>query len=430
MAMDPPSLTRFLGGHLIAVGASGLFAAACIIALQSVLVVLLGDRLFRRWALLLQGLVITFLVMLMLLLPVLSGIVPVVLQSGSGFARWLPPFWFLGIEQRLMEGPSALPIYTVLAHTGVVGTTAVCAIAILSYPLAYARRTRGLVEGAATVSAYIPFARPFNRLLHRFVVRSPLRCAVFHFISQTLLRVPRFRIYLVIYGGVGLSVVAASILRFSTLHRQVRLEISADGLRAATAVVVFWIVAGLRMAFVSSGNQRGGWLFRFLHGSPLHFQAAMDQSLATRRWVLLAAGVVSLGALSVFWLIAPPELRTWQASVAQAVIAAAMCVLLTDAFFLNVATVPFTGEPTREEPNLALTVLKYFTFFPLVSALPLRLEPWIETSASHSFIVMGTVVLGHLLISRRHRDLLRDYSNQLALEADEEDFPMNLGLRY
>jgi hypothetical protein len=232
------------------------------------------------------------------------------------------------------------------------------------------------------------------------------------------------------YVGVGLSVVAASILRFTTFNRQVHLEISADGIRVATAVVVFWMVAGLRMAFVSSGNQRGRWLFRFVHGSPQHFAAAVDQSVATRGWVLLVVGIVSLCAISVFRWIAPPELRSWDACFAQALIAAVMCIVLTDAFFLNVTTIPFTGEPTREEPNLAFTVLKYFTFFPIVSALPLRLEPWIEASPWHFLVVTGCAVGAHLLLNSRHNAILRDYSNQLALEADEEDFPMNLGLRY
>jgi hypothetical protein len=75
-------------------------------------------------------------------------------------------------------------------------------------------------------------------------------------------------------------------------------------------------------------------------------------------------------------------------------------------------------------------VLKYFTFFPLVSALPLRLEPWIEAGAAHFWIVAGVAAAAHVLLDRRHRGRLREYSSQLSLEADDEDFPMNLGLRY
>jgi hypothetical protein len=75
--------------------------------------------------------------------------------------------------------------------------------------------------------------------LHAALVRQPVCRAVFHFISQTVLRVPRYRIYLVLYGGVGLSVVAASLLRFSAAHEQVRMGISEYGIRAALGIVAF-----------------------------------------------------------------------------------------------------------------------------------------------------------------------------------------------
>ena len=50
-----------------------------------------------------------------------------------------------------------------------------------------------------------------------------------------------------------------------------------------------------------------------------------------------------------------------------------MCLLLTDAFFLNVTAVPFTGG-TREPSNLAFTVLKYFSSFPFIAPLSVGLQ--------------------------------------------------------
>jgi hypothetical protein len=107
-----------------------------------------------------------------------------------------------------------------------------------------------------------------------------------------------------------------------------------------------------------------------------------------------------------------------------------MCLLLTDAFFLNVTSLPFTSDQAREQPNLAMTMLKFFTFFPLVAALPLQVEPWIESSPWHFAILFVTVAVAHLALQRRHQSIIREYCNQLPLEEDEEDFPMKLGLRY
>lgn len=429
-SFDPPNLPRLLAGHVLAVLSSGLFSAALILAMQGTLLSVLGERLFRRISLVLQGLSITVLLMLLFLFPVLSGAVPVFLQSKSPFVLCFPPFWFLGIYQRLLEGPSALPIYAQLAQTGCEALLIVIGIAMMAYPLAYLRRVRQLVVGSGTCDTRKWVTRPLQDLLHATLLRPPVGRATFHFISQTILRVQRYRVYLVLYGGVGLSVVVASILRLTVARGQVRIGISADGIRAAIAIVAFWTVAGLRMAFVSPGNRQENWTFRIVHGRPPHCNVAMPQLLAAKLWALLWTAVVTFGAYLAFRVIAPRELLTWPATASLLLIAAGLCLLLTDAFFLNVKTVAFTGEPSREDPNLALTVLKYFTFFPIVLWLPVVSEPWIEASIQHFVLAVAAIAGSHLVFRAIHRRIIQDYCDLPGLEDDEEDFPMKLGLRY
>jgi len=429
-SIDPPNLARMLAGHLLAVAGSGLFSATFILALQGVALSVLGEALFRRLSLLLQGLFITVLLMLLFLSPALSSAVPVFLKSGSRYALYYPPFWFLGIYQRLLEGPSALPIYSKLAQTGCVALAITMAVAILAYPLAYMRRVRQLVVGPGTHDTRNRVAQPVHGLLHATLLRSPVRRAVFHFISQTLLRVQRYRIYLVLYGGVGLSVLVASVLRLTVAHGQVRVEISADGIRAAIAIVAFWTIAGLRMAFVSPGNRQGSWAYHIVHGRPPALETALQLLRAAKLWVLLWAGLITIGALLVFRTFAPTELLTWPATASVLLIAAGMCLLLTDALFLNVKTVAFTGEPIREQPNLALTLLKYFTFLPLIVWLPVFFEPWIERSPVHFAVAAAAIVAVHFAFDQAHRRILRVHCAMRALEDGEDDFPMKLGLRY
>ena len=428
MATDPPQLLRLVAGDVVAVAAGGLFSAAFILALQGLLLAVLGERLFRRISLAVQGLAVVALVVLMLLFPVLSGVTPGLLQSGIAAVRWFPPFWFLGMFQRILEGPAALPVFAQLSRIGATATLAAGAIALAVYPLAYLRRVRALVEGAEARSTRNWAAAPLNGFLRATLVRPPVRRAVFHFIGQTLLRVPRYRIYLVLYGGVGLSVVAAAVLRFSMDGQLLRVGVSADGIRVSVGIVAFWVIAGLRTAFVSSGNQNGSWAMRIVHGRPPHFAAAIEQLLAAKVWVALCAGAVTLAMILLLRQVAPAELLATRATAAQLLVAAGMCILLTDAFFMNVTVIPFTG--TREPSNLAFTLLKYFSFFPLVAPLSIVSQFLIERSGRNFGIAAAVVVVIHLWFRKRHRDAVRLNSEQIELEEDEEEFPMRLGLRY
>ena len=429
MATDPPNLLRFVAGDLVAVVAGGLFAAAFVLAMQGVLLSLLGERLFRRISLAVQGGAVTALVVLMLLFPVLSGVTPGLLQSGSGMVRWFPPFWFLGIDQRILDGPAALPIFGELARIGAAATTIAAAAALVSYPIAYLRRVRALVEGAAARSLRNPVGAPLNWLLHATLVRPPVRRAVFHFIGQTLFRVPRYRIYLVLYGGVGLSVVAASVLRFSIAGDHLRVGVSADGIRVAIGIVAFWVIAGMRAAFDSPGNRQGNWALRIVHGQPPNFDAAIEQLVAAKVWVAMCAAMVTLLAFGLLRLAAPPELLSWSATGSQLLVAAGMCLLLTDVFFLHVTAVPFTGG-TREPSNLAFTILKYYTCFPAVMAACVASQFWIERSGRNFGIAAAIIVVVHLWLRRRHSGAVRLHSKQIELEEDEDEFPMRLGLKY
>jgi hypothetical protein len=429
-SFDPPNLTRLLSGHIVAVLASGMFSAVFVLALQGLFLAVFGENFFRRISLAVQGFSISVLLMFLLLFPVLSAAVPIFLQSGSRLVVYCPPFWFLGIYQRILEGPSALPIYTRLAQTGSAALVITLAAALLTYPIAYLRRVRQLIIGPGTHARRSRLGRPFELFLDGTILGRPIDRAVFHFISQTLLRVQRYRIYLVFYGGIGLSVVVATVLRLTVTHGEVRIAISADGIRAAIAISAFWTIAGLRMAFVSPGNRQGSWAFRIVHGRPPCLNTLAQQLDAAQLWAFLCSLLVTLAACVIFRIVAPAELGTAGATRSVLLLAAALCLLLTDAFFLTVKTVAFTGEPAREQANLALTVLKYFTFFPLVIWIPVTFEPWIEASILHFLLATTVVVAAHFVFRKLRHRILEEHCNMPALEDDEEDFPMKLGLRY
>ena len=139
--------------------------------------------------------------------------------------------------------------------------------------------------------------------------------------------------------------VVASVLRLSVKHGLVHVEISADGVRTAIAIVSFWTIAGLRMA-LRIARQSAGKLG--LPHRPTAGPQGSQHSHAPSRdcqilWALLF-GPMSYTFCA--WLIllralAPLELRTWPATCKPScsrLAAYSLHLLLTDALFLNVKT--------------------------------------------------------------------------------------------
>ncbi|HEY2858394.1 MAG TPA: hypothetical protein VGJ21_08255 [Terracidiphilus sp.] len=430
VATDPPRLASLVVSHASAVALAGLFSAGLVLALQGTLLALLGEKIFRRVSLLLQGLMVVVFLVVLLLFPVLSGVTPGLLEANSAAARWFPPFWFLAVFQQHLPDSQTLPSWPGLAHTGLLATGLAWTIAFLAYPVAHLRRVRALVQGTSSRRRRNWLLVPFHRVLHLTLLRPPVRRGVFHFISQTILRVPRYRIYLVIYCGAGAALVTAAILRLSVEHGHLSAGISADGIRVSIGIISFWIVAGLRSTFVSPGNQLGGWIFRAIYGKPAPYEAALFLFQAAALWAWLAASSVIVTAIIAFQLVAPSELRSWPSLASQLITGLALCLLLTDAFFLNVTRIPFTGERPAHEQNLAFTVLRYYMFFPFVTTLAVAFEYLMERGGARLGIAITLVAVAHLWLRKRHRNIVRLDCGALPLEEDEDDFPLRLGLRY
>jgi len=428
LATDPPSLPRLVFAHVASVLSAGLFASALVLGVQSVVLALFGERIFRRFALAAQGIAVTAFTVLLLFFPVLSEFTRDLLQSGSRNVFFFPPYWFLGIYQRILDGRAAQPIFTNLARCGVFALLASVALVIAAYPVAYLRRTRQLLVGANARSSQSRFFNGLLTPLNRAVARTPVGRAVFHFIGQTMLRVPRYRIYLVLYGGVGLSWVAVTVLRLRVNHQQLHFSIDPDGLRASIGLIAFWIVAGLRTTFTSAGNRQGAWIWQMTHGDPPVFTTSLERAEAAKRWVVLASVAVTLAMLGLLRVYAPLEILAGLSTAAQVALAIAFCALLTDLIFLRSDTVPFTGVSARQQSNLAFTVLGYFILLPLVMVLSRGFAIWMERDIRNLGVTIVIVAVIHLWLRKLSQDHLRLYCSEPAIEEADEQTYRPLGL--
>jgi hypothetical protein len=423
LVAELPNFFRHLLAHSMAVFASGTFAAATFLALQGILLNIAGENIFRRITPLLQGASIMLLLAILLLHPTLSRSLEPLLTSGAPAVRLFPPFWFLGIYERILMGPSAPAIFYELAHIGCYALLVMLACAVLTYPLAYRRRVRQLIEGGRAIDTPSRTAAPFQRILQATVLRLPAQRAIFHFISQTILRAQRQRVMLAMYGGLGIALTLSDMLVFRVGDGHVRPVLLPGGIRSAIPVMVFWTVAGLRSVLTSPIDRRGAWLFRVIIGRPNagHFAG-------TRVWLTLWATIIGLATALILHALARGSLPSHFTSLDQLLIAIGVSFLLTDIFLFSVRSIPFTQLRKSSITDLPLVVVRYFVAFPLLVAIIVHNETWIEASAPHLVKTLFFLIGAHLLLLKTHaRSLSQSTLDTPPDEADE--FPQRLGLR-
>ncbi len=423
LVADLPSLVRHLFAHAVAVGVAGVFIVAAFLGLQGILISVLGQRFSRMISPFLQGASMMLLLTVLILHPLLSMFLQPILESGGGAVRYFPPFWFLGLYEKLLTGSSTLPMFTALARTGFLATALVVFLVVITYPLAYRRRTRQLIEGSAVATTEIWLLKPLRKLLHAVILRIPQRRAVYHFINQTLLRTQRHRVYLAMYGGVGVTLMIASAIVIKPEHGHIRFGVTEYGLRAAIPMLAFWVIAGLRMAVVSPVDARGSWIFGIIHGRP-----RLDHLAATKMWVFLWGSTLTLAAVACEHMTGPASLRGWKVTLGQVVVALGLNLLLTDAFFMKVKVVPFTKGQSSGERNLAFVIVPYVIYFPLLLSNIVQMEVWIETSARHMVISIFLIAGIHTLMRWGHHRMADEQARRIDLD-DAEPMFQGLGLR-
>jgi hypothetical protein len=413
LATEPANVSRAFAAHFLAVIAAGLCASFQVLALQGLLISLLGARLFQKISTLLQSVLVMILSIVLFLFPVLSRSLAALLQSRSIVAHWFPPFWFLGIYESTLGGAATLPAFSRLAHAGYWATGLSIALAIVTYPLAYARSTRYAVEGSIAPNSKSRLVQPLVRLLHKTLLRTPSRRAVYHFISQTLLRSPRHRLYLAIYAGMGIALACVWVIAIQVQDDRIRIAVSTAGVRLAVPALAFWIVAGLSTSLLSPANPAGSWVFRLIHG-----RASSAQLRATRHWVLFWSIATALGTVAVLKFVSYPELRGLRQSLTQVFVAVGVCLLLSDAFSLQITTIPFTEARVPKNTDLAFILLRYIVLFPALVLATVNYESWMEASLSHLLLTALLILAAHYALRHVHTRIMKE---QLIRDFTEEE---------
>jgi hypothetical protein len=412
-----PHFARHVLGHFLAVTMSGLFASALLLSLQGILLNILGARLFRIISPILQGLALMVLLLVLFLTPLFSNYLEPLSNSGNKALLYFPPFWFLGIYERLLNGSSVLPIFHELARIGFWVTMIFIALAISSYPLAYKRKTRQVIEGASVPNTPNWFRSTTNSLLNHVYLLTPKQRAIYHFINQTLLRTAKHRVYLAAHAGLAFALVIAGVLAFQFKNGRITPVYSTYGLRSSIPILAFWLVSGFQTTLRSPVNVRASWIFTLIHDGPdPEYSAAID------RWVFMRIFFATVAVVLLAAVLSPETFLHSQQITIQLMIATSLSILLTKSFFQVFYSVPFSISANTARSNLPFVLLLYIVVFPPLVWGIAELGPWMTHSFGHVATMLLTTIVLLFVLDWRRRSAIKERAGWIRTENDEEDF--------
>lgn len=342
---------RTVGAHAIAVAMAGIFGSTLIAGLGGLLLCVLPSRLFRAVSPPVQMLTVAALA-LAILHYARTGASMEAIQAGDlSSARWIPAFWFLGAYQYVLHGASAPAFAAPMARYAVWATAGAVALLIATYPLAWVRMRRMAMEGEGNRGKRAN--RRLTAVLHA-AVRTPAERAVYHFIGQTMARNSRYQVYLAIYCGTGLALSIACATAIHATHGHLSFGVSTYGLHAVMPLLLFWIVAGLKMAFAFPLLLQARWVFR-VTGADMHLCMR-----AARKWAFGCALGLMLMLLCALFAAG----LHGRALLVQAVLGFCMCAVFVGGFFFAQNSLPFSKPRSPGKTSLPLVLTLYLGVLP------------------------------------------------------------------
>ncbi|HTV08646.1 MAG TPA: hypothetical protein VMD97_06355 [Candidatus Aquilonibacter sp.] len=345
------SFGRQIVAQAVATLSAGIFGALAVMLLSGVLLCVFPPMLFRTVSLAFRMLAVTALGLLVIHYARFGDSMQQLLANGGEKMRWVPSFWFLGLYQSIQHGAAAPSFAAPMMQRADIASALALLGVVLVYPMAWIRMRRMAIEEQVnrTASRGHLTSRPIHSL-----IRIPEQRAVFHFIGQTMARTTRYQVYMAIYFGAGLALAISCATRVQVQNGTTHPALSSFGLHAVMPLLVFWTIAGLKMAFVFPLQLDARWIFRST-GASLSSCIA-----AARKWAL------SSGLAVVFVVTTALVCAGWSGCqlLVQAVCGAALAAILVDGFFFAQTSVPFSRARRPGRTSLPLLLALYLGVLP------------------------------------------------------------------
>ena len=161
-------------------------------------------------------------------------------------------------------------------------------------------------------------------------------------------------------------------------------------------LLVFWTVAGLRAAFAFPLNLAATWVYRVTRVT----NAAMAECVAAaRRWALMCA----LGVVACVVAVLVGLRWNQRELLVQIVCGVGLAVMLTDAFFLFLQSIPFATPRMPGKTSLPLMLTLYVGVLPVFLFEMVRFEISLERSVLKLSLFACCIAAIHVAVLRLSR---------------------------
>jgi len=268
---------------------------------------------------------------------------------------WFPPFWFLAMYLDMLPGQPAGPLFHQIAPLARQGLAIAAAVFAMTYLAGYHRHARRVMEGVdAPPEGPSRLRAWFDRAVNRWLLPHPLERATFHFISNTILRNGKQRLFLATYGGVAVALAMPALVRISTRPASPLLIFDAAGLLAVPLTLSFFAVSGLRAVFNFPAELRANWVFQVCES-----EERLPHLRAARKWIVL------MGIVPLFAVLAPVEVwfRGWALALVHLTFALVMSLILLHLLLVWFRKIPFTCSYFPGKTSMAVMFFIYLAGF-------------------------------------------------------------------
>jgi hypothetical protein len=353
---EPGGFVGLSIAHLVAALSGSVTAFCAVIALQCIVIRLLGHAMAQRAAMVIQVAFAIALVQMIVTLPSLGQ----TMKDGNLGADWLssstaamlPSVWFLGLFEVLtgFGGRNAFP----LAGLAIAATALSITSAVALYAAGYGAMAARALETSAPDRRWWRGRRPAWRSLHPVAGRRAVSAAVRQFTVRTLSRSRQHRTLLALYMGLGLALVVSSILPLALQRGAAGFARPGVAILAAPLVMMFVALVGMRVAFAIPVEIKANWVVKLRE--PGDANAAIDGVFtAMARWAVAPFVVLAGVSSGVLWGVAVAGQHL--------IVTSLLGWLLAELLVVRLCKIPFTCTylPGRSEVKTLWPV--YFTAF-------------------------------------------------------------------